>query len=130
MEPSYLPRQDLEGTPYLESGISLFSDDPESDPSEDRAPESAHVGSIPSSTSALKVPQWQVAESAQSPAAAHNTNTTGYNAMEESVSREKPKLTASTERVNKKNVLGGVWPDPRRIYARVQVCQKIPHHFN
>nr|WEW62356.1 BRCA1 DNA repair associated isoform p.39 transcript variant sv.53 [Homo sapiens] len=56
-ETSYLPRQDLEGTPYLESGISLFSDDPESDPSEDRAPESARVGNIPSSTSALKVPQ-------------------------------------------------------------------------
>nr|XP_037849788.1 breast cancer type 1 susceptibility protein isoform X19 [Chlorocebus sabaeus] len=113
MEPSYLPRQDLEGTPYLESGISLFSDDPESDPSEDRAPESAHVGSIPSSTSALKVPQWQVAESAQSPAAAHNTNTTGYNAMEESVSREKPKLTASTERVNKRMslVVSGLTPE-------------------
>ncbi|XP_011902186.1 PREDICTED: breast cancer type 1 susceptibility protein isoform X5 [Cercocebus atys] len=113
MEPSYLPRQDLEGTPYLESGISLFSDDPESDPSEDRAPESAHVGSIPSSTSALKVPQWQVAESAQSPAAAHNTNTAGYNAMEESVSREKPKLTASTERVNKRMslVVSGLTPE-------------------
>uniref|UniRef100_A0A2K5P2V9 Breast cancer type 1 susceptibility protein homolog n=1 Tax=Cercocebus atys TaxID=9531 RepID=A0A2K5P2V9_CERAT len=102
-----------EGTPYLESGISLFSDDPESDPSEDRAPESAHVGSIPSSTSALKVPQWQVAESAQSPAAAHNTNTAGYNAMEESVSREKPKLTASTERVNKRMslVVSGLTPE-------------------
>uniref|UniRef100_A0A2I3LX22 RING-type E3 ubiquitin transferase BRCA1 n=1 Tax=Papio anubis TaxID=9555 RepID=A0A2I3LX22_PAPAN len=113
MEPSYLPRQDLEGTPYLESGISLFSDDPESDPSEDRAPESAHVGSIPSSTSALKVPQWQVAESAQSPAAAHNTNTAGYNAMEESVSREKPKLTASTERVNERMslVVSGLTPE-------------------
>ncbi|XP_077825362.1 breast cancer type 1 susceptibility protein homolog isoform X11 [Macaca mulatta] len=113
MEPSYLPRQDLDGTPYLESGISLFSDDPESDPSEDRAPESAHVGSIPSSTSALKVPQWQVAESAQSPAAAHNTNTAGYNAMEESVSRENPKLTASTERVNKRMslVVSGLTPE-------------------
>ncbi|EHH25017.1 hypothetical protein EGK_08769 [Macaca mulatta] len=113
MEPSYLPRQDLEGTPYLESGISLFSDDPESDPSEDRAPESAHVGSIPSSASALKVPQWQVAESAQSPAAAHNTNTAGYNAMEESVSRENLKLTASTERVNKRMslVVSGLTPE-------------------
>ncbi|XP_033038751.1 breast cancer type 1 susceptibility protein isoform X6 [Trachypithecus francoisi] len=102
-----------EGTPYLESGISLFSDDPESDPSEDRALESAHVGSIPSSTSALKVPQWQVAESAQSPAAAHNTNTAEYNAMEESVSREKPKLTASTERVNKRMslVVSGLTPE-------------------
>ncbi|PNJ06973.1 BRCA1 isoform 17 [Pongo abelii] len=112
-EPSYLPRQDLEGTPYLESGISLFSDDPESDPSEDRAPESAHVGSIPSSTSALKVPQLKVAESAQSPAAAQTTNTAGYNAMEESVSREKPELTASTERVNKRMsmVVSGLTPE-------------------
>ncbi|XP_063512773.1 breast cancer type 1 susceptibility protein homolog isoform X24 [Pongo pygmaeus] len=112
-EPSYLPRQDLEGTPYLESGISLFSDDPESDPSEDRAPESAHVGSIPSSTSALKVPQLKVAESAQSPAAPQTTNTAGYNAMEESVSREKPELTASTERVNKRMsmVVSGLTPE-------------------
>ncbi|XP_057156186.2 breast cancer type 1 susceptibility protein isoform X23 [Pan paniscus] len=112
-ETSYLPRQDLEGTPYLESGISLFSDDPESDPSEDKAPESAHVGNIPSSTSALKVPQLKVAESAQSPAAAHTTNTAGYNAMEESVSREKPELTASTERVNKRMsmVVSGLTPE-------------------
>ncbi|XP_055244007.2 breast cancer type 1 susceptibility protein homolog isoform X15 [Gorilla gorilla gorilla] len=112
-ETSYLPRQDLEGTPYLESGISLFSDDPESDPSEDRAPESAHVGNIPSSTSALKVPQLKVAESAQSPAAAHTTNTAGYHAMEESVSREKPELTASTERVNKRMsmVVSGLTPE-------------------
>ncbi|XP_063485129.1 breast cancer type 1 susceptibility protein isoform X11 [Symphalangus syndactylus] len=112
-EPSYLPRQDLEGTPYLESGISLFSDDSESDPSADRAPESAHVGNIPSSTSALKVPQLKVAESAQSPAAAHTTNTAGYNAMEESVSREKPELTASTERVNKRMsmVVSGLTPE-------------------
>uniref|UniRef100_A0A2K5IMD1 Breast cancer type 1 susceptibility protein homolog n=1 Tax=Colobus angolensis palliatus TaxID=336983 RepID=A0A2K5IMD1_COLAP len=107
------PSYSGEGTPYLESGISLFSDDPESDPSEDRALESAHVGSIPSSTSALKVPQWQVAKSAQSPAAAHNTNTAEYNAMEESVSREKPKLTASTERVNKRMslVVSGLTPE-------------------
>ncbi|NP_001395335.1 breast cancer type 1 susceptibility protein isoform 97 [Homo sapiens] len=112
-ETSYLPRQDLEGTPYLESGISLFSDDPESDPSEDRAPESARVGNIPSSTSALKVPQLKVAESAQSPAAAHTTDTAGYNAMEESVSREKPELTASTERVNKRMsmVVSGLTPE-------------------
>nr|AAC00049.1 Brca1-delta11b [Homo sapiens] len=112
-ETSYLPRQDLEGTPYLESGISLFSDDPESDPSEDRAPESARVGNIPSSTSALKVPQLKVAESAQGPAAAHTTDTAGYNAMEESVSREKPELTASTERVNKRMsmVVSGLTPE-------------------
>uniref|UniRef100_A0A8V8TPY7 BRCA1 DNA repair associated n=1 Tax=Homo sapiens TaxID=9606 RepID=A0A8V8TPY7_HUMAN len=120
-ETSYLPRQDLEGTPYLESGISLFSDDPESDPSEDRAPESARVGNIPSSTSALKVPQLKVAESAQSPAAAHTTDTAGYNAMEESVSREKPELTASTERVNKRMsmVVSGLTPEE---FVSVSIC--------
>ncbi|KAJ8786843.1 hypothetical protein J1605_023275 [Eschrichtius robustus] len=80
-EQFYLPRQDLEGTPYLESGISLFSDDPESDPSEDRAPEPAHVCSMPPSASALKLPQFQVEESARSPAAAHTTNTAGYNVL-------------------------------------------------
>uniref|UniRef100_A0A2K5C6K9 Breast cancer type 1 susceptibility protein homolog n=1 Tax=Aotus nancymaae TaxID=37293 RepID=A0A2K5C6K9_AOTNA len=112
MEPSYLPRQDLEGTPYLESGIRLFSDDPESDPSEDRAPESSHAGSIPSSTSTSKVPQFQVAESAKSLAAAH-TNTAGCNAVEESVSRKKPELAASTERVNKRMsmVVSGLTPE-------------------
>uniref|UniRef100_A0A8C0I1E6 Breast cancer type 1 susceptibility protein homolog n=1 Tax=Balaenoptera musculus TaxID=9771 RepID=A0A8C0I1E6_BALMU len=101
-EQSYLPRQDLEGTPYLESGISLFSDDPESDPSEDRAPEPARVCSMPPSASALKLPQFQVEESARSPAAAHTTNTAGYNVREESVSREKPELISSTQRGNKR----------------------------
>ncbi|XP_033266848.1 breast cancer type 1 susceptibility protein isoform X1 [Orcinus orca] len=102
MEQSSLPRQDLEGTPYLESGISLFSDDPESDPSEDRAPEPAHVCSMPPSASALKLPQFQAEESARSPAAAHTTNTAGYNVREESVSREKPELIPSTQRGNKR----------------------------
>ncbi|XP_060145945.1 breast cancer type 1 susceptibility protein isoform X14 [Globicephala melas] len=102
MEQSSLPRQDLEGTPYLESGISLFSDDPESDPSEDRAPEPAHVCSMPPSASALKLPQFQAEESARSPAAAHITNTAGYNVREESVSREKPELIPSTQRGNKR----------------------------
>uniref|UniRef100_A0A4X1TRE2 Breast cancer type 1 susceptibility protein homolog n=1 Tax=Sus scrofa TaxID=9823 RepID=A0A4X1TRE2_PIG len=94
---SYLPRQDLEGTPYLKSGISLFSDDPESDPSENRAPESAHVFSTPLSTSALKLPQFQVKESAKSPAAAHTTNTAGYNVRQESMSRKKPEVISSTK---------------------------------
>ncbi|XP_032135403.1 breast cancer type 1 susceptibility protein isoform X5 [Sapajus apella] len=113
MEPSYLPRQDLEGTPYLESGISLFSDDPESDPSEDRAPESSHAGSVPSSTSTFKVPQFQVAECAKSLAAPHATNTAGRNAMDESVSRKKLELAASTERVNKRMsmVVSGLTPE-------------------
>ncbi|XP_059936394.1 breast cancer type 1 susceptibility protein isoform X2 [Mesoplodon densirostris] len=102
MELSSLPRQDLEGTPHLESGISLFSDDPESDPSEDRAPEPAHVCSMPRSASALKLPQFQVEESSRSPAAAHTTNTAGYNVREDSVSREKPELISSTQRSNKR----------------------------
>ncbi|XP_059992012.1 breast cancer type 1 susceptibility protein isoform X34 [Lagenorhynchus albirostris] len=102
MEQSSLPRQDLEGTPYLESGISLFSDDPESDPSEYRAPEPAHVCSMPPSASALKLPQFQAEESARSPAAAHTTNTAGCNVREESVSREKPELIPSTQRGNKR----------------------------
>ncbi|XP_032471309.1 breast cancer type 1 susceptibility protein isoform X6 [Phocoena sinus] len=102
MEQSSLPRQDLEGTPYLESGISLFSDDPESDPSEDRTPEPAHVCSMPPSASALKLPQFQVVESARSPATSHTTNTAGYNVREESVSREKPELIPSTQRGNKR----------------------------
>ncbi|XP_017364815.1 breast cancer type 1 susceptibility protein isoform X1 [Cebus imitator] len=113
MEPSYLPRQDLEGTPYLESGISLFSDDPESDPSEDRAPESSHAGSVPSSTSTFKVPQFQVAECAKSLAAPHATNTAGHNAMDESVSRKKLELAASTEGANKRMsmVVSGLTPE-------------------
>nr|KAF6454911.1 BRCA1 DNA repair associated [Rousettus aegyptiacus] len=89
-----------EGTPYLESGVSLFSDDPQSDPSEDRAPEPAYVCSMPASTSALKLPQFQVEESAKSPAAAH-TNTVGYNVREESVSKN-PEVISSTKRVNKR----------------------------
>ncbi|XP_016057617.1 PREDICTED: breast cancer type 1 susceptibility protein isoform X3 [Miniopterus natalensis] len=101
MEQSYLPRQDLEGTPYLESGVSLFSDDPESDPSEDRAPEPAHVCSMPTSTSALKLPQFQVGESAKSLAAAQTT-TAGYNVREESVSGMKPEVISSTKTVNRR----------------------------
>ncbi|XP_066876807.1 breast cancer type 1 susceptibility protein isoform X1 [Kogia breviceps] len=101
MEQSYLPRQDLEGTPYLESGISLFSDDPESDPSEDGAPEPAHVCSMPPSASALKLPQFQI-ESSRSLAAAHTTNTAGYNVREEGVSREKPEFISSTQRGNRR----------------------------
>ncbi|XP_058417035.1 breast cancer type 1 susceptibility protein isoform X2 [Diceros bicornis minor] len=102
MEQSYLPRRDLEGTPYLESGISLFSDDPESVPSEDRAPEPDHGCSMPASTSALKLPQFQVGESAKSPASAHATNIVGYNVKDESVSREKPEVMSSTKRVNRR----------------------------
>ncbi|KAM7069625.1 breast cancer type 1 susceptibility protein isoform 2-T2 [Molossus nigricans] len=99
VEQSYLPRQDLEGTPYLESGISLFSDDPES---EDRASEPIHVYSIPTSASALKLPQCQVEESAKSQVVAHTTNTAGYNVREETVSREKPEVISSIKTVNER----------------------------
>ncbi|KAF6298108.1 BRCA1 DNA repair associated [Rhinolophus ferrumequinum] len=98
MEPSLLPRQDLEGTPYLKSGISLFSDELESEPSEDKAPEPAHVYSVPTSTSTLKLPQFQVEEFAKSPAAAHTTNIV----REKSVSRENPKVISLTKRVSKR----------------------------
>ncbi|KAM9747957.1 LOW QUALITY PROTEIN: breast cancer type 1 susceptibility protein [Dama dama] len=99
---SYLPRQDQEGTPYLKSGISLFSHDLESDPSEDRAPEPAHVHCMPPSASAPKLSQFRVEESTKNPAAAHITNTTGCNLREESVSKEKPEVISSTGRSNKR----------------------------
>ncbi|XP_003414318.3 breast cancer type 1 susceptibility protein [Loxodonta africana] len=102
IEQPYLPLQDLEGTPCLESGVSLFSDDPESDPSEDRAPDPAHVCSSPASSSALKLPQFQVAESASDSADAHTNNTTAYNAREESVNKETPGVTSSAERANRR----------------------------
>ncbi|XP_021537334.1 breast cancer type 1 susceptibility protein isoform X3 [Neomonachus schauinslandi] len=102
MEQSDLPRPDLEGTPYLESGISLFSADPESDPSTDRAPEPAHISSMPTSASALKLPQFQAEESAKSTATVHTANTAGYNKREDSVGREKPKVISSTKRVNRR----------------------------
>ncbi|XP_071075492.1 breast cancer type 1 susceptibility protein isoform X3 [Desmodus rotundus] len=101
MEPSYLSRQDLEGTPALESGTRLF-DDPESDPYEDRAPEPAPVCSLPTSTSARTLPQFQVEESAQSPATAQTTNTAGHHVKGESVSGEKPEVVSSTKTVNKR----------------------------
>ncbi|XP_076725589.2 breast cancer type 1 susceptibility protein isoform X39 [Callospermophilus lateralis] len=112
MEQSYLPRQDLEGTPYLESGISLFSKDPDCDPPEDKAPEAIHVCNVPASTSALKLSQFQVGQSANSPAVAHTTRTAGYNAQEESVSREKPEFTSPTERIKQRisMVVSGLTP--------------------
>uniref|UniRef100_A0A673V874 RING-type E3 ubiquitin transferase BRCA1 n=1 Tax=Suricata suricatta TaxID=37032 RepID=A0A673V874_SURSU len=95
MEQSSLPRQDLERTPYFESGISLFSDDPESDPSVDRDPEPVHASSMPTLTSDLKLPQFQVEESAKSTAVVHIANTAGYN-------KEKPEVISSTKKVNKR----------------------------
>uniref|UniRef100_A0A8D2ALZ3 RING-type E3 ubiquitin transferase BRCA1 n=1 Tax=Sciurus vulgaris TaxID=55149 RepID=A0A8D2ALZ3_SCIVU len=112
MEQSYLPRQDLEGTPYLESGISLFSNNPESDPPEDKAPEAVHICSAPASTSALKLSHFQVGQSANSPAVAHTNSTAGCNAREESASREKPEFTSPTESANQRisMVVSGLTP--------------------
>ncbi|XP_066220163.1 breast cancer type 1 susceptibility protein [Saccopteryx leptura] len=113
MEQSYLPRQDLEGTPYQKSGTSLFSEVPESDHSSDRAPEPAHGCSMPTSTSSLKLPQFQVEQSSKSLAAAHTTNTSGYKVREESMSTEKPEMVSSTKTINKRisMVASGLTPD-------------------
>lgn len=110
-----------EGSPYLESGISLFSDDPESDPSEDRAPELAHVCSKTTSTSALKLPQFQVEESAKSPATAHTINTARYTVREESMNREKPEVLSSTKRVSNRMsvVASGLTP---KEFVSISIC--------
>ncbi|XP_052612218.1 breast cancer type 1 susceptibility protein isoform X2 [Peromyscus californicus insignis] len=91
--PSYLPRQDLEGTPCLESGISLFSN---RDPGSESSEEPAHVCMTPASTSARKVPQCQVAESFKGPAAA-----CAHTEAVETVSEIKPALTSSKGRATK-----------------------------
>ncbi|KAB0364414.1 hypothetical protein FD754_008570, partial [Muntiacus muntjak] len=123
---SYLPRQDEEGTPYLKSGISLFSHDLESDPSEDRAPEPAHVHSMPPSASAPKLSQFQVEESTKNPAATHITNTTGCNLREESVSKEKPEVISSTERSNKRLSLVASGLTPKELMLVQKFARK--HH--
>ncbi|XP_062030833.1 breast cancer type 1 susceptibility protein isoform X6 [Lepus europaeus] len=104
---SYLPTQDTEGTPCLESGISLFSD-PEPAPAEDGAPRPAHVCGSPDSRSTLKLPQFQVAESVQSPA----NDSAGCSSKEESLSLDKPESISSTERINKgiSMVVSGLTP--------------------
>ncbi|MBZ3877440.1 Breast cancer type 1 susceptibility protein-like protein [Sciurus carolinensis] len=123
MEQSYLPRQDLEGTPYLESGISLFSNNPESDSPEDKAPEAVHICSAPASTSALKLSQFQVGQSANSPAVAHTNSTAGCNAREESASREKPEFTSPTESANQRisMVVSGLTPK-EFIFRGLEIC--------
>ncbi|XP_023367010.1 breast cancer type 1 susceptibility protein [Otolemur garnettii] len=101
-------RQDLEATPNLESRIYLLSGNPESDPLEDRAPESAQVCSTSASASALKSSRYQT-DSGGSPATTHNTKTM----REESLSNEKPELTSSVEEsVNKRisMVVSGLTP--------------------
>lgn len=126
-ERSDLPRQDLEGTPYLKSGISLFSDDPEFDLSEDRAPEPVYVCSMPTSTSALKLPQFQIEEPAKSPAAAHTTNTAEYNVRGESVSREKPEVISSAQRVNKRISMVASGLTPKELVLVHKFARK--HHI-
>ncbi|CAI9163454.1 unnamed protein product [Rangifer tarandus platyrhynchus] len=123
---SYLPRQDQEGTPYLKSGISLFSQDLESDPSEDRAPEPTHVHSMPPSASAPKLSQFRVEESTKSLAAAHITNTTGCNLREESVSKEKPEVISSTERSNKRLSMVASGLTPKELMLVQKFARK--HH--
>ncbi|KAL6083334.1 hypothetical protein STEG23_033029, partial [Scotinomys teguina] len=90
---SYLPRQELEGTPYVESGVSLFSNrDPESGSSK----EPAHVCTTSASTSARKISPCQVAGSLKNPAAAHV-----HTSAVETVSEIKPELTSSEGRATK-----------------------------
>ncbi|XP_057357510.1 LOW QUALITY PROTEIN: breast cancer type 1 susceptibility protein [Manis pentadactyla] len=127
MEQPYVSRQDPEGSPYLESGISLF-DDPESDPSEDRAPELARVCSRTASTSALKLPQFQVEESAKSPAAAHTINTARYNVREESMNREKPEVVSSTKRVSNRMSVVASGLTPKEFMLVHKFARK--HHIN
>ncbi|XP_072636776.1 breast cancer type 1 susceptibility protein isoform X3 [Canis lupus baileyi] len=128
MEQSYLSRPDLEGAPYLESGISLFSDDPESDPSSHRASELAHVSSMPTSTSALKLPQFQVEESAKSTAAVHIASTAGYNKSEDSVGIEKPEVISSTRGVNKRISMVASGLTPKEFMLVHKFARK--HHIS
>ncbi|KAL1780101.1 breast cancer type 1 susceptibility protein isoform X2 [Sigmodon hispidus] len=88
--PSCLPRQDLEGTPYLASGISLFSN---KDPESESPKEAPHICTTSSSSSARKISQCQVAF--KSPAAAH-----AHTAVVETVSQIKPELTSSKGRAS------------------------------
>lgn len=77
---------------------------------------------MPASTSALKLPQFQVEESAKSPAAAH-TNTVGYNVKEESVSKN-PEVISSTKRVNKRisMVASGL---THKEFVSVSICVSL-----
>ncbi|XP_053424885.1 breast cancer type 1 susceptibility protein [Nycticebus coucang] len=114
-------RQDLEATPNLESGIYFLSNNPESDPSEDRAPESAQVCSTSALPSALKSSQYQT-DSDGSPAT-HNTKTM----RAENLSSEKPELTSSIEEsVNKRIsiVVSGLTP------KECMLVQKFARRYN
>ncbi|XP_038184367.1 breast cancer type 1 susceptibility protein isoform X2 [Arvicola amphibius] len=92
LEPQTLTRQDLEGTPYLESGISLFSS---RNPESESPKEPAHVCTTSASNSAQKISERQVSESFTSPAAAH-----AHTAVVETVSEITPELTSSEGRAN------------------------------
>ncbi|XP_037347417.1 breast cancer type 1 susceptibility protein isoform X3 [Talpa occidentalis] len=119
-EQSNLPRQDLEGTPHLESGTSLFSNDPESELSEERASAPAHVCSLPASTFTLKLPPFQGAEFAKSQAVVHIPNTAGYNAREERISLEK-------HRVNKRIFMVASGLTPKEFMLVHKFARK--HHI-
>ena len=82
-----------EGTPYLESGISLFSS---RDPESESPKEPARVCTTSASNSAQKISECQVSESLTSPAAAH-----AHTAVVETESEIKPELTSSKGRANK-----------------------------
>lgn len=91
--PPCLPRQDLEGTPNLESGISLFSS---RDPESESPKEPAHVCTTSASDSAQKISECRVFESFTSPTAAP-----AHAAVGETVSGIKPGLTSSKGRASK-----------------------------
>nr|XP_021496857.1 breast cancer type 1 susceptibility protein isoform X3 [Meriones unguiculatus] len=86
-----LPRQDLERTPSLESGISLFS----IRNSESESPKEPARVCTSTSTSAPKISQCQGAASFKSPAAAW-ADTAGLEAL----GKRKPELTSSEERTH------------------------------
>ncbi|GAB1296876.1 Breast cancer type 1 susceptibility protein homolog [Apodemus speciosus] len=112
---SCVPRQDLEGTPYLESGISLFSS---RGPESESPKEPAHICTTPASTSALKIFHGQVAESFRSPA----SGAPGV----EIVSKIKPALTSSKERVDREisMVVSGLTP------KEVMIVQKFAEKYH
>ncbi|XP_007643355.1 breast cancer type 1 susceptibility protein isoform X2 [Cricetulus griseus] len=106
-----------EGTPYLESGISLFSN---RDPESESPKEPAYVCTTPASTSARTISQYQVSDSFESPAATH-----AHTAVIETVSKKKPELTSSKGRANKgiSMVVSGLTP------KEVMIVQKFAEKY-
>ncbi|KAK7802204.1 hypothetical protein U0070_008744 [Myodes glareolus] len=115
--PPCLPRQDLEGTPCLESGTSLFSS---RDPESESPKEPVHVCTTSASNSAQKISECQVSKSFTSPAAAH-----AHTAVVETVSEIKPELTSSKGRANKgiSMVVSGL------TLKEVLVCERTLKYF-